>query len=156
MSLWSRILLILRAKGGAVVGWAADPREVLSYVDEQQQEILRRVKQGLIGVAISKRQLQLQVPKLDARIPQLEDQARRSRAAGREDLAQLALERKGTALAELEKLEAQVEEVNKENRDSSLAEQQLAARIEEFRIQRQTLAARYTAAEAPGPGERGA
>ena len=148
MSIWSRVLIILRAKGRAALDRVEDPREVLGYVDEQQHELLRRVKHGLIEVAISKRQLQQQVKTLDARVPRLEDQARRALAAGREDLARLALERKQRALGELERLGAQVAEVEEEEGRMVLSEQQLAARIEEFRTQRQTIAARYTAAEA--------
>jgi phage shock protein A len=148
MSLWSRVLLIIRAKGQAALERVEDPREVLGYVDEQQQELLRRVKQGLIEVAISKRQLQQQVEKLDTRVPRLEDQARRAIAAGRQDLARLALERKQRALAEMSTLQTHVAEVDQEERRLTLAEQQLVARIEEFRMHRQTLAARYTAAEA--------
>lgn len=56
MSLLSRALIIFRSKGRALLDRAEDPREVLGYVQEQQQEQLRRVKQGLIEVAISKRQ----------------------------------------------------------------------------------------------------
>ena len=148
MSLWSRIVFILRAKGRAALDRAEDPREVLGYVEEQQQELLRRVKHGLIEVAISKRQLQQQVKTLDARVPRLEDQARRALAARRDDLATLALERKQRALAELQTLEGQVTEVGEEEHRLVLAEQRLAARIEEFRTQRQTITARYTAAEA--------
>ena len=148
MSLWSRALLILRAKGRAVLDRVEDPREVLGYVDEQQQELLRRVKQGIIEVAISKRQLHQQVEKLEARVPRLEDQARRALTAGRADLTRLALERKQRAVSELEKLGSQVAEVDEEEQRLTLAEQQLVARIEEFRMQRQTMDARYTAAEA--------
>lgn len=111
MSLWSRLSLLLHVKGTAALERAEDPREVLGYADEQQQELLRRVKQGLIEVAISKRQLQQQVATLDARVPRLEDQAKRALAAGREDLARLALERKQRAFTELESLEPQVAEV---------------------------------------------
>ena len=38
MSLWSRILLLLKVKGAAAVDRAEDPRETLNYADEQQQE----------------------------------------------------------------------------------------------------------------------
>src|SRR3990172_10990019 len=75
MSLWSRIMLLLRVGSAAALDRAEDPREVLGYVDEQQ--LLRKLRQGLIEVAISKRQLQQQVEKRHVRVPQTEDQARR-------------------------------------------------------------------------------
>ena len=99
-------------------------------------------------MAISKRQLQQQVEKLNARIPQIEDQASRALTSGREDLARIALGRKQKALIELEGLDAQVVEVEGEEQRLALAEQELSARIEEFRMHRQTMTARYTAAEA--------
>ena len=148
MTIWSRIALLLRIKTKAALDAWEDPRQTLVYVDQQQQEQLRKVKQGLIEVAISKRQLMQQVEKLHVRLPRLEDQARRALSAGREDLARIALERKQSALTELAGLEMQVAEVGEEERKLALAEQQLAARIDDFRMRRQALAARYTAAEA--------
>ncbi len=148
MGIWSRSLLILRVKSRAALERVEDPRQVMGYVDEQQQELLRRVKQGLIEVAISKRQLQQQVQSLEDRAPELEDQARRALVAGREDLAKLALDRKHNALGELETLRAHVNEVTTEEQRLQLAEQELAERIERFRMHRKTLSARFTAAEA--------
>jgi phage shock protein A len=148
MGFWSRLLLLFRVKGKAVLDGVEDPIEVLEYAGEQQQEFLRRVKQGLIEVAISKRQLQQQMDSLESRIPRLEDQARRAMSADRQDLARLALERKQAALAGLSKLESQVAEVGADEERLILAQQQLTARIEDFRTQRQTLSARYSAAEA--------
>lgn len=148
MGLWARLVLLARVKGRAVLGHAENPIEVLDYAGEQQQELLRQLKQGLIEVAISKRQLQQQVEKLNARIPQIEDQASRALTSGREDLARIALGRKQKALIELEGLDAHVVEVEGEEQRLALAEQELSARIEEFRMHRQTMTARYTAAEA--------
>ena len=148
MGLWSRIQLLLRMKAGAALDRAEDPREVLDFAYTQQLELLRKVKQGLVDVATSKRQLEQQAEKLRARVPQLEDQARRALGLEREDLARLALERKQTALAELGGLDGQVAEVAAEERKLTLAEQQLSARIEEFRTRREVVSARYTAAEA--------
>ena len=98
MGLWSRALLIMRVKGRVVLDKAENPVEVLGYADEQQQELLRRVKQGMIEVAISKRQLQQQVDMLDRKLPKVENQARRVLSAGREDLARIAVGRKQQVL----------------------------------------------------------
>jgi len=125
-----------------------DPRETLDYAYAQQQELLRKVRQGLIEVATSKRQLELQTRQIQAKIPQLEDQARRALDAGREDLARTSLQRRETALEEIGDLQRQVTEVAQEEARLTQTEQALGARIEEFRSRRKTLAARYTAAEA--------
>src|SRR5919198_592863 len=104
MGLWSRTLMLFRIRTSAALDRAEDPREVLDYAYSQQLELLRKVKQGLVDVATSKAQLEHQAEKLRARLPHLEGQARRALAAGREDLARLALERKQTAGGELETL----------------------------------------------------
>ena len=61
MGIWSRTMLIFKTKSRDALNRAENPVQILGYVDEQQQELLRRVKQGLIEVAVSKRQLQQQV-----------------------------------------------------------------------------------------------
>jgi phage shock protein A len=148
MGLWARIRMLVRARASAALDQAEDPREILDYAYAEQQAVLQKVRRGLVDVATSKRQLQQQFDKLRERVPQMEDQALRALNAGREDLARIALQRKQTALAELAGLERQIGEVDAEQRKLSLADQQLSARIEEFRTHRTVLAARYSAAEA--------
>jgi phage shock protein A len=148
MSLWSQFTTYLRVRVAAVLDRAEDPRETLDYAYAQQQELLVRVKQGVVEVATSKRLLEQQAQKLADRVPQAERQAAQAVAAGREDLARIALQRKQTALAELQSLESRLAEVAQEERRLGQAEQQLAVRVEEFRTHRVTLQARYTAAEA--------
>lgn len=148
MGLWSRVLMFFRVKTTAALDRAEDPRQVLDYAYGEQQEMLRKVKQGLVDVATAKRQLEQQSRTLRGRVPQMEDQARRALGAGREDLARMALQKKQTAIGELEGLDRQVAEIAEEERRLALAEQQLAARVEDFRTRRTVQAARYTAAEA--------
>lgn len=148
MGFFSRLMILIRAKSHSALKNAENPLEMLDYADDQQREMLRRVKQGIIEVAISKRQLQQHVDSLERRVPQLEEQARQATGLQREDLARIALERKQTALAELERLKEQVRTVEVEEQKLITAEQRLASRIDEFKLRRQTLSARYSAAEA--------
>jgi phage shock protein A len=92
--------------------------------------------------------LQRQVSKLQGQVPAIEDQAKKALGIGREDLARLALQRKQSVLAESAQLEQQVAEVAIEEQRLTQTEQELAARIEEFRIRRDSLTARYSAAQA--------
>jgi len=80
-------------------------------------------------------------------VPQLEDQAKRALGAGRDDLARIALERKRSAVAELEGLSAQIAEVGAEEKRLAGQERSLRVRIEEFRTHRDVVSARYTASE---------
>ncbi len=148
MGFFSRLWMVIRAKSNRALNSAENPLEMLEYADDQQRELLRRVKQGIIEVAISKRQLQQHVGSLEKRIPELEKQAQNAAGLERDDLARIALERKQAALRELDRLMTQVQEVELEEQQLVSAEQRLASRIEEFKTRRQTLSARYTAAEA--------
>src|SRR5229473_4325210 len=148
MGLWTRLKLIFSAKASSALDRAEDPRQVLDYAYTQQQQLLVKLRQGLVEVATSKQQLDRQSKKLQARVPQLDDQARRAIGAGRDDLARIALERKRTALAEIEGLTAQIAEVGAEEKRLAGQERSLQVRIEEFRTHRDVVSARYSASEA--------
>jgi phage shock protein A len=148
MSLWSRIRMLFRVKTSATLDKMEDPRQVLDYAYSEQQELLRKVRAGLVDVATSKRQLEMELDKLHKGLPRAEDMAREALKNEREDLARLALQRKQTAVAEIGSLETQLEEVAEEENRLAVAEQQLSAKVEEFRTTRHASIARYEAAEA--------
>ncbi len=148
MGIWSRLKLVFSTKANSALNRAEDPRQVLDYAYSQQQLLLVKLRQGLVEVATSKQQLERQSKKLEARVPQLDDQARRAVGAGRDDLARIALERKRSAAAELEGLSAQIAEVGAEEKRLAGQERSLQVRIEEFRTHRDVVSARYSAAEA--------
>src|SRR6266550_7278509 len=75
-------------------------------------------------------------------------QASSALGAGREDLARIALERKRTALVEMQSLHTQVAEVEADKQRLSAQERALQLRIEQFRTHRDVVSARYSAAEA--------
>jgi phage shock protein A len=140
--------MVLRIKAHATLDAAEDPQQVMEYAFLQQQELLRKVKQGLLDVATSKQVLGQQANRLRAQVPHLEEQARQALNGGREDLARAALERKQTALTELDALDRQLAEVATEEQKLVQVQRQLAARIEEFRTRRDSTSARYAAAQA--------
>ena len=148
MRVFSRILMLFKAKASSALDRVEDPRQVLDYAYAQQQEMLVRTKQGLVEVATSKVRLEQQAARLRDRVPRTEDQAMRALTAGREDLARVALARKQTILGELEGLDIQIAEVGADEARLTQAEQQLAVRIDEFRTRRDVISARYTAAQA--------
>jgi len=148
MGLWSRIKVLFGVKVSSALDRAEDPRQVLDYAYGQQQELLVRLRRGLVDVATSKTQLAQQSEKLQQRVPKLEEQAKRALAAGRDDLARISLERKRTALTELEGLTGQLAEVDAEEKRLAAQERTLQSRIDEFRTRRDVVSARYSAAEA--------
>lgn len=148
MSLWTRIRVLLNSEVSGAIDRAEDPRAVLDYAYNQQQELLITLRRGLVDVATSKQQLEQQARRLEERIPQLDDQARRAVDAGRDDLARVALERKRLAQNEMEGLTRQVTEVEADKQRLATQERTLQVRIEQFRTHREVVSARYTAAEA--------
>jgi phage shock protein A len=148
MNILSRIRIYFSSKTNAALDRIEDPHDTLDFGYARQRELHQKVKQGLIEVATSRRQLETQAKKLNESVPQLEEQAQRALSSDREDLARMALQRKQTCLAELARLETQLAEVAEEERKLTLAEQQFAQRLDTFRTRRNALSAQYTAAEA--------
>ena len=99
-------------------------------------------------VTTAKVRLERQSRSLREKAPQLKEQAARAVSSGRSDLARLSLQRKQSVLAELEGLDRQVAKMAEEERTLHRTEQQLAARIEEFRTKRDAISARFSAAQA--------
>ena len=148
MGIWSRVRLLLNTEVSSALDQAEDPRQVLDYAYNQQQQLLITLRRGLVDVATSKQQLEHQARRLETRIPQLDDQARRAVEAGRDDLARVALERKRLALSEMEGLTKQIAEVESDKQRLAAQERTLQVRVEQFRTHREVVSARYTGAEA--------
>ena len=148
MSFFSRLKAIFGAKASRALDQAEDPNEMLDYSYERQRDLLTKVRRGVADVATSKKRLELQEAKLQEGVVKLEGQARQALAAGREDLARTALERKAGVQAQLQSIGAQREQLQAEQDKLSAAEQKLETRIEAFRVRKETIKAQYTAAEA--------
>lgn len=148
MGLLSRMSSIVKAKMSSVLDRAEDPRETLDYSYQKQLELLRNVKRGVVEVVTAKRRLQLQSAGLQDNLSKLEDQARRALAAGREDLARMALEHKQVIVQQLQGLEGQIADLEKEQEKLSAAETRLSAKVEAFRTHKEVVKAQYSAAAA--------
>jgi len=148
MGLFSRLVTVFKSKVSSVVDRAEDPRELVEYAYTQQQELLRKTKQGLVEVATARTRLEQQVRRLRSDLVRLEQQAAKALSMGREDLARVALQRKQSVLGEIETLEAQIEDVSRQETQLTQTEQQLEARVEEFRVTKGSIVARYSAAQA--------
>ena len=148
MGMASRFTTIVKAKMTKMLDRAEDPRETLDYAYERQLETMRKVKQGLVEVVAAKRRLQYQAERVRGDIPKVEQQAQQALGLGREDLARIALQRKQTALAELQGLEEQIEGLEQEQERLTQAEQRLKYKVNSFRTQKEVIKAQYTAAEA--------
>ncbi|MPZ14147.1 MAG: PspA/IM30 family protein [Chloroflexi bacterium] len=148
MGILSRMSTLIKAKVSKLLDRAEDPRETLDYSYERQIEMLRDVKRGLVEVTASRRRLELQAAKVRDDGLRLEEQARQALAAGREDLATLALQRKQVATIQVEGLDQQIAQLEQEGQKLTMAEQRLSTKVATFRTQKEVIKAQYAAAEA--------
>ncbi len=148
MGLIDRMSTVVKAKINKILDKFEDPRETLDYSYEKQLELLQNVKRGVAEVTTAKKRLELQKVKLGENVTKLDEQARDSLKAGREDLARIALERKTTSQAEIVSLDKQITDIAKEQEKLTATEKSLSAKIETFRSTKETIKAQYSAAEA--------
>jgi len=148
MGMFARMSTIVKSKMNRILDSAEDPRETLDYSYEQQRAMLQNVKRGVVEMVSAKRRIQQQATKVQENITRLDQQARQAVEVGREDLARLALQRKQTALIELQGLDEQIAGMELEQEKLTLAEQRLQAKVEAFRTKKEIIKAQYTAAQA--------
>jgi phage shock protein A len=143
-----RMSTVVKAKISKLLDRAEDPGETLEYSYQKQIELLQNVKKGIADVVTSKKRLQLQTQKLEQDVVKLDTQARQALAAGNEDLARMALERKNVAQTELQSLDSQVSQLEQQQEQMTASEQKLRTKIEQFRSKKEVVKAQYSAAEA--------
>jgi phage shock protein A len=140
-----RMSTVIKAKINKLLDKAEDPSETLEYSYQKQMELLQNVKKGVADVVTSKKRLQLQQQKLEQQVVKLDTQARQALAAGKEDLARTALERKTFAQQELQSLDQQVAELEGQQQSLLDKEQKLRTKIEQFRTKKEVVKAQYSA-----------
>jgi phage shock protein A len=143
-----RMSTVVKSKISKMLDKAEDPSETLEYSYQKQIELLQNVKKGIADVVTSKKRLQLQTEKLQQQVVKLDTQARAALAAGNEDLARVALERKNVAQTELQSLDSQVAGLEQQQQQMTESEQKLRTKIESFRSRKEVIKAQYSAAEA--------
>jgi phage shock protein A len=143
-----RMSTIVKAKISKLLDRAEDPSETLEYSYQKQIELLQNVKKGIADVVTSKKRLQMQEENIRQQVVKLDTQARQALAAGQEDLARTALERKNVAQTELQSLDTQIADLQKQQEQLTDSEQKLKTKIEQFRSKKEVIKAQYSAAEA--------
>jgi len=143
-----RFSTVVKAKISKLLDRAEDPAETLDYSYQKQLESLQNVKKGIADVVTAKKRLQMQSDKLEQSVVKLDTQARQALAAGQEDLARTALERKQGLQAELQSLDQQIAELEAQQEKLTDSEKKLRTKIEAFRTKKEVIKAQYSAAEA--------
>jgi phage shock protein A len=143
-----RFSTVVKAKISKLLDKAEDPAETLDYSYQKQLESLQNVKKGIADVVTAKKRLGMQASKLEQSVVKLDTQARQALAAGNEELARTALERKQIAQTELQSLDQQVAELQSQQDKLIESEKRLRTKIESFRTKKEVIKAQYSAAEA--------
>lgn len=138
----------LKSSLGSLMAPAEDPRQTFADAYTRQQASLGAIRLAAADLSAARARLDHQAESLRARLPDLEAQARRAVAIGREDLARLALRRRYVAIAELQELERQAGEIQLEEGRLTMVEQRLASQLESISARQQVVAARHSAADA--------
>jgi PspA/IM30 family/Helix-turn-helix domain len=125
-----------------------DPGEVLDASYQHQLENLTLVRRGVADVATSRKRIELQANTLEHQATKLASQREKALSAGREDLASEAQARETRVREQLSELRRQFAILTDEEEKLTVASQRLQAKVEAFRIRKETIKASFTATEA--------
>lgn len=146
--LLERVKTILGSKANKALDSVEDPTETLDYSYQKMQEALQETRSHILEVATAKKQLEMQVAKLQEKSAQYAQDARDAVQAGRDDLATQALSMKSTADQQVADLQSHVQETQNEQDKLTQAQQKLESQIGSFRTQKEVMKAQYSAAKA--------
>jgi phage shock protein A len=148
MGIFQRAHDIVQAKTNKALDKAEKPDEMLDLSYEKMLEQITQVRRALVDIAASRKRLELQESQFQHTIDHLQDQAKQALATNREDLAREALSRKAAAQQQIDQMEPQRKQLEEEEQKLTQTLDVLQKRVNEFRTQKETLKAQYTAAKA--------
>ena len=148
MGIFQRAHDIVQAKTNKALDAAEKPDEMLDLSYEKMLEQITQVRRALVDLAASKKRLELQQEQFQHTVDHLQDQAKQALGAGREDLAKEALSRKAAAQQQIDEMEPQRQQLDEEETKLTTTLDALQKRVNDFRTQKETLKAQYTAAKA--------
>jgi phage shock protein A len=148
MTLFQRAHDILSAKANKALDAAEKPDEMLDLSYDQMLDQITQVRRGLVSIAASRKQIELQAQQLQHSVDHLQDQARAALSQGNEDLAKEALSRKAAAQGQIDDMEAQHQQLTEQEEKLEQTLDSLQKRVNNFRTQKEVLKAQYAAAQA--------
>lgn len=148
MGLISRLAAMAEARISMLIDGFESPGEVLDYSYRRQLDLSQRVKKGIAGVVVARKRLELEKFAVQEEVARLDRDAREAVAVGRENLAEIAIQRKIQRAGQIENLDKQIESlVNEQDRLVDM-NRRLETKIETFCTEKETIKARYSAARA--------
>ena len=123
-----------------------DPRDALDHSYQRQLEILTKIRRGVADVATSRKRVELQLDALEQQADRLASQRAAALNAGKHALADQARAREAEVQEQLSELRSQFLILTGDEEKLTAASQRLAAKVNAFRTQKETIKATYTAA----------
>jgi len=148
MGIFSRAHDIAQAKANKALDAAEKPDEMLDLSYEKMLEQITQVRRALVDLAGSRKSIELHEQQFQHTIDHLQDQAKAALGQGNEDLAKEALSRKAAAQQQIDEMEPQRAQLVDEEAKLTKTLDVLQKRVNEFRTQKETMKAQYTAAKA--------
>jgi phage shock protein A len=130
---------------------ADDPAALKDRLDETyrtQMGLLQQVRRGVADVVTSRKRVEMQLATLAQQAAQLDDDAREAVARGSDEDARAALTRKVTLEQAATDLRTRHADLLAEEQKLTRTATQIEQDVESFRVRKDTLAARHTAASA--------
>ena len=129
-------------------GQVRGPEETLDYSYERTLEMLQKMRRAVADVATSRKRIELQAPAAAALGGQAGGPGQAGRLPGPRGPGQEALTRRQAIATQLTDLQAQHDQLKAEEARMVEASRRLQAKVDSFRIRKETMKANYTAAEA--------
>ena len=148
VGVFKRIGGVFQAKTNKLLDKVEDPRETLDLAYQQQLEQITKVKRSVADVATARKRIEIQAQQLKDQADKLQTQAKAALEQGNEPLAREALSRREALANQLGSLEVQHAQIAEQEAKLIETSHKLEASIEQFRTQKETVKATYTAAEA--------
>jgi phage shock protein A len=129
----------------------SDPEQLRTKLDQtyrNQVQLLAQVRRGVADVTTSRKRVEVQLAGLRAQIVALDDEARQGVASGNDEAARTALTRKVTLEQAAKDLTERHAALRAEEDRLTASATSVERQIEDFRLKKDTLSARYSAASA--------
>jgi len=145
---WDRLKASIEAKLNKLLDNFEDPREQLDYAYDKLIQQLHNVEMALSRAITARKKLEFELERINERIEDLEDKARRALQAGREDLAKKALERKYVLTSQKKALEERIADMKEDEENLIEVRDKLRIKVDLFKAKKEQLKSEYEASKA--------
>jgi len=148
MSLWRRVVRLLKQKVHALVQRADDPVEALDFLDAEYLRDLGRMRKHIASVCAEEKRLQFEMVRLHEQECGAEQLASELIQAREEDAAQAAFARAARSREHRSEIERAYAAVCERRKELERIGEEMRLRLEALRVHRQTARAETVAARA--------